>query len=683
MFDRNTSGKNYYEILEIPQNATHEEVKKAYHKLALKYHPDKASLTNISPERAEILFKEIGSAFGILSDPSKRRYYDLSLNTKTPINNFNFHNSWEDRNYRTGFSQFKKRNTEGFDFDSTWHSFNSSAYTSRFWEHEKNSNESTLPEPTAENRKEINDLIINDEAKQLDSYLNKHNFGSQSLLKELLSFAAQHGSFKVVKYLVEERKMNPRLIVTSSSFFQGSIFKYAAESGNLDLVKYLLEEHNADIESQATTYPGCCGTALSYAAEKGHVHIVEYLIKKGANVNPEVAYSDILNKAIDSGNLSIVKLLIEAGTKLGKYHLDRSFEKGNIEIAQYILQIRPGIANHHFLNSTPAASTIQSGNLILLKYLEQYEKLDIFAKYGNNHIENMNTYLLSAAARSGNIDMMRYLLEEKGLLSECQKPETANKHIQAILIDAVKEDGFHTKKVDVQQRLHMVRYLMQDKKFILPTQQLFHVIQEGAQFSSIEMNAYLQSYLPDLENHRDMLLAVASHGLAKLSIEELFRLYNLNIIQKGKYGNFEDNIHHHIQSRNISNVELRSLIPKYNQFKTDALFYYSNYRCENDLSQLQIIIESGIDINIENIHGNTAVQYAFNQGGYNEIVKFLIEKGADVYKCWPPGKSVDAGKSLYDMLETNKEFQDQLERVSKRNAEHHTDSQSSYTSYKR
>ena len=63
---------DYYKILGVGKNASDEEIKKAYRKLARKYHPDR----NAGDKKAEERFKEISQAHDVLSDPDKRKAYD-------------------------------------------------------------------------------------------------------------------------------------------------------------------------------------------------------------------------------------------------------------------------------------------------------------------------------------------------------------------------------------------------------------------------------------------------------------------------------------------------------------------------------------------------------------------------------------------------------------------------------
>ena len=64
--------RDYYDVLGIDRNADEKTIKKAYRKLAKKYHPD----MNPGDKEAEAKFKEATEAYGVLSDPDKRRQYD-------------------------------------------------------------------------------------------------------------------------------------------------------------------------------------------------------------------------------------------------------------------------------------------------------------------------------------------------------------------------------------------------------------------------------------------------------------------------------------------------------------------------------------------------------------------------------------------------------------------------------
>jgi molecular chaperone DnaJ len=88
---------DYYKILGVGKNASDEEIKKAYRKLARKYHPD----TNAGDKQAEERFKEISQANDVLSDPDKRKQYDRGTG---PLGGFNMPGGFDASSFGGGFS---------------------------------------------------------------------------------------------------------------------------------------------------------------------------------------------------------------------------------------------------------------------------------------------------------------------------------------------------------------------------------------------------------------------------------------------------------------------------------------------------------------------------------------------------------------------------------------------------
>jgi molecular chaperone DnaJ len=115
---------DYYDLLGLSRDASQEEIKRAFHKLAFKYHPDR----NKRPD-AEEKFKEVSEAYAILSDPEKRRQYDAS-----GFEGINKQYKQEDifnrKNFQEVFSEF------GFDADDLFNRIFGGGFTFRQEQHE-------------------------------------------------------------------------------------------------------------------------------------------------------------------------------------------------------------------------------------------------------------------------------------------------------------------------------------------------------------------------------------------------------------------------------------------------------------------------------------------------------------------------------------------------------------------
>ena len=97
-----SSKQSYYKLLGVDEKASKQEIKKAFRKLAVHYHPDK----NDSPD-AEEKFREIAEAYEVLSDDDKRRQYDMSGGSGK--NNFNFGEHTHARNWDFNFDDLFKQ----------------------------------------------------------------------------------------------------------------------------------------------------------------------------------------------------------------------------------------------------------------------------------------------------------------------------------------------------------------------------------------------------------------------------------------------------------------------------------------------------------------------------------------------------------------------------------------------
>ena len=150
--DRVLTAKDYYQLLGVSRDASERDIKKAFRKLAVKYHPDKNKAAD-----AEDKFREIAKAYEVLSDKDKRKRYDqfgdeegsgfssggdqhFNFNEffKNFDNHFQFHTSGEGHHNKEHFQQHFRSHSHshgshfGFNFDDLFSDFDSEEFGSSF-----------------------------------------------------------------------------------------------------------------------------------------------------------------------------------------------------------------------------------------------------------------------------------------------------------------------------------------------------------------------------------------------------------------------------------------------------------------------------------------------------------------------------------------------------------------------
>ncbi|MCR5453840.1 MAG: J domain-containing protein [Bacteroidales bacterium] len=118
--------KDYYKILEVGPEATAEQIKKSYRRLAMTYHPDR----NPGNKAAEDMFKEVNEAYEVLSNPEKRKKFDLMRDGKNNSTDFYTKNSG------TSSYKYKKKTSsnseDDFDIDLDYFKRKTSEYSDFF-----------------------------------------------------------------------------------------------------------------------------------------------------------------------------------------------------------------------------------------------------------------------------------------------------------------------------------------------------------------------------------------------------------------------------------------------------------------------------------------------------------------------------------------------------------------------
>ncbi len=119
--------EDLYGVLGVSKNASSEEIKSAYRKLALKYHPDK----NPGNPAAEEMFKKVTAAYEVLGDENKRRQYDAFGSQQSYSQQDQWRQAWEEANRRntSGYGNYGNRQNQQDDPFWQWFGGNSDSDT--------------------------------------------------------------------------------------------------------------------------------------------------------------------------------------------------------------------------------------------------------------------------------------------------------------------------------------------------------------------------------------------------------------------------------------------------------------------------------------------------------------------------------------------------------------------------
>lgn len=142
--------------------------------------------------------------------------------------------------------------------------------------------------------------------------------------------------------------------------------------GRLDLVSLLIQ-YGADVNAHSDKYPLTygffCPTPLTIAARNGHIWLARLLIANGADVSPNYVATPPLRAAAFSGQLDIVRLLLEMGAADAHSAMAQAASRGHEDIVESIARQRQGTFSKEFLDTNRLHAAVRSGNTKVVQRL--------------------------------------------------------------------------------------------------------------------------------------------------------------------------------------------------------------------------------------------------------------------------------------------------------------------------
>ncbi len=262
---------------------------------------------------------------------------------------------------------------------------------------------------------------------------------------------------------------------------------------------------------------------------------------------------------------------------------------------------------------------VKNGNVPVLKFLFNKDP-DLLSIDFNPDKFKREEKTLIAAAQSGSVAMIRYLVNS-------HHTDLVGLVVRDTMNGSYLNNNSFLKCAIQSQSRALIHYLFYELGLLPPREQIEMLIASSC-INNIQFFAYIKSYL--VAPHLRVPLLALANGLDKLSVSRLFRLYH-------SIGNEEHQktLGAHIEQRGLNHNDLKKLIKLLDMndpFTTDALLYYSGSQFNNNFSTLKFLLDLGIDVNLTNERGESALLHAVLNDGVNNIVAYLVECGADIYQ---------------------------------------------------
>ncbi len=406
---------------------------------------------------------------------------------------------------------------------------------------------------------------------------------------------------------------------------------FAIHADNTEIAKLLIKKGGA-LEYIYTNKNNESFTALSYACKFGSKEMVSLLLEHGANPNARLTRSyhkSPLGAAILRGDLPIVKLLVEKGARYDhkasggtESPLVMASQAGQLEIVRYLVSQGANLYELSNTGSSLAIVVARSGNIKIMKYLV------------DNHLPLSDHLLIVAAAETGNKEMLKWLIDHKANLvwrDVALKNAASKGHL-----DVVKYI-LKTSPACLNDARHGTSALSNAIK-AGNAEMVSYLLEQGAKCNESNMKKALQLVKSKSPRHRNVSSPKKKPAENNRESEKLYRHHMgampLSFKECVTEGYEDKAIELFLKEGNANQLYDTRRIERYHSghivgpsTKVSRLMLAA----EGGMPRLLILLlEKGADINAKNSVGEDALLLAVRHN-YVDIARILLEEGANIH----------------------------------------------------